>query len=229
MRRWVWPPSSPSASRPSWSTSKTTPRASRSRTTAGAASTSVRTPVLRQRPPAPPPPCCGGGRGRGGSCRRRGGRGSRRVRAPPPARPGPRSWRSRSAGGGRRGRRGRRARPPAARSRGRRRRRRRRRRRTQPLALLMVLSPLGLSSQQVELLLQPLGCALARPRQLVGDPLLDDRGAALRRFDALLGRLDLRFDLAQPLLGGGKRLLLLAALALEVGFQRLDLFFGAAL
>ena len=39
MRRLACPPSSPSASRPSWSRSKTTPRACRSRTAAGASST----------------------------------------------------------------------------------------------------------------------------------------------------------------------------------------------
>ncbi len=50
MRRWVWPPSRPSANRPSWSTSKTTPRAIRSRTVAGASSTRARTAAVRQRP-----------------------------------------------------------------------------------------------------------------------------------------------------------------------------------
>ena len=50
MRRLAWPPSSPSASRPSWSRSKTTPRASRSRTALGASSTSTFTADGRQRP-----------------------------------------------------------------------------------------------------------------------------------------------------------------------------------
>ena len=50
MRRLAWPPSSPSASRPSWSRSKTTPRASRSLTAPGASSTSTRTADGRQSP-----------------------------------------------------------------------------------------------------------------------------------------------------------------------------------
>ena len=50
MRRLAWPPSSPSARRPSWSRSKTTPRASRSRTAPGASSTSTCTADGRQSP-----------------------------------------------------------------------------------------------------------------------------------------------------------------------------------
>ena len=50
IRRLAWPPSSPSASRPSWSRSKTTPRAWRSRTAAGASSTRASTAEGRQSP-----------------------------------------------------------------------------------------------------------------------------------------------------------------------------------
>ena len=50
MRRRVWPPSRPSASSPSASRSKTTPRARSSRTAAGASSTSAWTAAGRQSP-----------------------------------------------------------------------------------------------------------------------------------------------------------------------------------
>ena len=198
----------------------------------------------RRAPPRPAPARRRGGRGRGRrrSCRRRGARASRRARAPRRARPGPRSWRSGRAACGRPGRRCRPARPPAAPSRGRRRRRRRRRRRTRRLAAI-ASQPLGGSSRAARAArrrrLRGPAPARRRPR---ARPRSARRSAAL---DPLLGRLGLGFDLAEALLGGGDRLLLglalalqlflvgepqllagllgAGALALEVGLQRLDL------
>src|SRR5262249_49923045 len=121
-------------------------------------------------------------------------------------------WRSRRAASARPRRPCRRAPPPAARSRGRRRRRRRRRRRTQASPE----SPSALSAYGVELPPQPRCSRFAGPHPLVLDLALRPRRALLRRGDPFLGRLGLRFDLVQPLLGRRDRPLFRLALALQV-------------
>jgi hypothetical protein len=113
------------------------------------------------------------------------------------------------------------------------------------------LSTLSLSANRVQLFAQPGGRGFACSRLLVGDAALGLLGTALCFADPLLSCLDLRFDLAETILGHSDRPLLGLALvlqlflmgqpqllagllgtgtlALQVGLQRLDLGDGAAL
>ena len=197
MRRAEWPPSRPSASRPSWSRSKTTPRACRSRTAAGASSTRTCTAAGRQRPrpaaivssawragespgssAAASPPCA-----QKLALWESGVRETRQTR--PPCSAARRAVQSPAA-------------PPPTTT-------------TSYSATAAICSP---PSRRIAsmLLAQPGGGAFAGAGPLVGDRPLGLGGAALGGLDPLLGGVGLRLDLAQPLFGGGDRPLLGLAL-----------------